>query len=1102
MSIPIDNSTQLPQTTFTSGIPDFANVNDWSKIESNLYNTSLGNIGIGTTNPNGYKLNVNGSLNSSSLYQNGTQIDFSSYATNTALTNGLATKQNNLTALTNLLGMGSAITDIDYNKITLNKPTNFQADWNSTVINIPSTFPANMTNIYNKTEVNNISNSVLSLSSNFTSNTSNILNSFINTTNANLNNCLLKTGDTMTGNLTLPNLYLTNPTGATSSIYFTPTPSIYSLFSRKVPWAMYFAEDFNSSSPTILPNYLNNGTRDATISGTAVSKTTIAGNGATAPITFITGTTGSIITFPAGSIPDTFTILSLTRYTGGTRRRILQGQTKNWLHGHWGGAVSYRAVAFYEGWKTDLTSVGTIDDWLCFIGKNGGATPNNILADGATRGSVGGGAGNDSLRINAGAYAGESSDWALSCVMIWSTHLTDAEMVDLNTIINNYKNDGISIKSIFNSTNDDESIIESRVYSGTERTELLLFKGNDATGTNAPDRIRLKAANVAFDTYNTTTSGLNRNNENIVMLINENGNVGIGISTNLTNRLTINGVCSATTFSGSGASLTSIPYSSITGLPATFPADMTNIYTKTETNNLLNAKEAILTFSSPLTRTTNTIGLNQSLISYNNLADRPDLNLYLLKSGGDMTGNLTNTANIRGLNLTAGGTTFQLLIGPPSATTGASIQTIQQGTGYNQTLTLQNAGGTVGIGTTNANNILQVGNGGKLRISNGISDYSLIGTKDTDDGNNTRVVVSGNTRTISTGSIEYVSTATGNHVFYTTNSGTERMRIANNGNVGIGTADPKTLLNVNGKALFHNGSALAPVNGLYGNDGARLILWPGAADNVAYSLGIAGSTLWYAVPTGAVHAFYTGTTERLRIDTVGNVGIGITNPFAMLNIGTPSISGSDGTLVISKNSGGNRNFRFGYDAAFNFCMGDFGNGVSGNTWTSNQFNINYFTGNIGIGITGQTEKLYINGNTNINGSLSGGNNVCKRSSFTFTPTLVNVIGIGLRYTQTINLTNYMNSVNYGYGVQYTFRIHIWTSTGDYYDSINNVESIGFYVHLSRFGVDGKIRINTIYNNSNGSTIGFNSFDSIFYNGWNGTGGASTKVCVIENISSF
>jgi hypothetical protein len=67
---------------------------------------------------------------------------------------------------------------------------------------------------------------------------------------------------------------------------------------------------------------------------------------------------------------------------------------------------------------------------------------------------------------------------------------------------------------------------------------------------------------------------------------------------------------------------------------------MTNIYTKTETNNLLAAKEAILTFSSPIIRTTNTISLNQSLIDFNNLTNKPDMNLYLLKSGGAMTGNL------------------------------------------------------------------------------------------------------------------------------------------------------------------------------------------------------------------------------------------------------------------------------------------------------------------------------------------------------------------------------------------------------------------------------------------------------------------------------
>jgi hypothetical protein len=112
-------------------------------------------------------------------------------------------------------------------------------------------------------------------------------------------------------------------------------------------------------------------------------------------------------------------------------------------------------------------------------------------------------------------------------------------------------------------------------------------------------------------------------------------------------------------------------------------------------------------------------------------------------------------------------TNYQLLFAPPSATTGAAIQTIQQGSGYSQDLTLQQQGGNVGIGTTNPDNIFQVGNGGRLRISNGISDYTSIGSKDTDDANNTRIVISGNTRTVQAGNIAYVATgATGAHVFY------------------------------------------------------------------------------------------------------------------------------------------------------------------------------------------------------------------------------------------------------------------------------------------------------------------------------------------------
>ena len=53
-----------------------------------------------------------------------------------------------------------------------------------------------------------------------------------------------------------------------------------------------------------------------------------------------------------------------------------------------------------------------------------------------------------------------------------------------------------------------------------------------------------------------------------------------------------------------------------------------------------------------------------------------------------------------------------------------------------------------------------------------------------------------------------------------------------------------------------------------------------------YSFGIAGSTWWYSVPTGAIHR-YVGTTERMRIDRSENIdcggGIAINGSHAIFN---------------------------------------------------------------------------------------------------------------------------------------------------------------------------------------------------------------------------
>jgi hypothetical protein len=98
-------------------------------IAGNANTAIIGNVGIGTTDTTAYKLNVFGSLNATSIYSNNNLIDFTSYlsasvltiASNTLQTN-INAKQDLIVSTCNLVGIGSLITNIDYNNITLNKP--------------------------------------------------------------------------------------------------------------------------------------------------------------------------------------------------------------------------------------------------------------------------------------------------------------------------------------------------------------------------------------------------------------------------------------------------------------------------------------------------------------------------------------------------------------------------------------------------------------------------------------------------------------------------------------------------------------------------------------------------------------------------------------------------------------------------------------------------------------------------------------------------------------------------------------------------------------------------------------------------------------------
>jgi hypothetical protein len=527
-------SLKVIQSSVSQNLAEFYNISNLALVINNT-----GTVGINTTIPNSnYKLDVNGIINATDIYKNG--VPFIS-STSSQWTTSNANIYYNI----GNIGIGT------------NNPTN--------LLHIHS----NANNSYcaiqltdNTTGVTSNSGFIISKESNqdvkimncFAANmifgTSNTEDMRI-TNNGNIGIGISNPTQKLevAGNIKAQQLYIYN-INSNASIFFSPTPPpIFSVFFKKTPWAMYFAEDYNIASNTLF-NYINNG-RNATTTGT-ITKTTASGNGAIGNITYISGGTTSTLIFPDNSIPVNFTILSLTRYNGNNKNRILQASGINWLHGH---ATSTTKTCYYPtAYRSDNITTN-MNDWLCCIGKNGGIAPNNILMDGVATGKAPGGTGGSSLRINTGWDNANKSDWALSCVMIWDSLLTDEEMINLNTIVDNYKNNGISIKSLLLTMNDDECCIESRVYGENEKSELLLFKGNDPMGSNGVDRIRLKSGNIAFDTYSSSTT--DRNTENIKMLINQDGYVGINNNTP-GYQLDVNGIINATDINKNGISISSL----------------------------------------------------------------------------------------------------------------------------------------------------------------------------------------------------------------------------------------------------------------------------------------------------------------------------------------------------------------------------------------------------------------------------------------------------------------------------------------------------------------------------------------------------------------
>ena len=233
-----------------------------------------------------------------------------------------------------------------------------------------------------------------------------------------------------------------------------------------------------------------------------------------------------------------------------------------------------------------------------------------------------------------------------------------------------------------------------------------------------------------------------------------------------------------------------------------------------------------------------------------------------------------------------------------------------------------NSGVKVAIDDTGLTTLFGNGTeGGQVSLNNP-NNASVGGTLDVSVSDTLRLFTPRNNSAIQIGQLG--AGLTGGAIgFYTEN--TEKMRITNTGNVGVGVNNPSEKLVVVGNTYINNTVAGGGVFTLVYNASsaadsyAQLALWnnngfsTNSVDITFYSssgshTSAAANELRIRNGANAPVTIYTANTERMRITGTGDVGIGTSSPGQKLSVAgtigaTGDITSTNGILVTAANDG-------------------------------------------------------------------------------------------------------------------------------------------------------------------------------------------------------